>query len=77
MRLLKAMLGRNGYDSGTVHNRIERLFNTVKHARRVVNRHVKRASSFLDFLQPETIRCWIRLVHTTREHCSGREFLRR
>jgi transposase len=46
-------------------NRIERFFNKIKHSRRVATRYDKLASSFLGFVQLETIRCWIRFVHTT------------
>jgi transposase len=46
-------------------NRIERFFNKIKHSRRVATRYDKLASSFLDFVQLATIRCWIKFVHAT------------
>nr|WP_246270368.1 IS5 family transposase [Hongsoonwoonella zoysiae] len=46
-------------------NRIERLFNRLKHSRRIATRYDKLASSFLAFVQLATIRQWIRFVHTT------------
>jgi len=45
---------------------IERVFNKIKHARRVATRCDKLASSFRGFVQLAAIRCWIRFVQTTQ-----------
>lgn len=42
----------------------ERFFNRIKHSRRVATRYDKLASSFLGFVQLDTIRYWIRFIHT-------------
>ena len=41
-------------------NRIERLFNKIKHFRRIVRRFEKRASNYLAMLKLAAIRIWLR-----------------
>jgi transposase len=41
-------------------NRVERLFNKVKHCRRVATRYDKLAANYLAFVQLASIRLWLR-----------------
>jgi transposase len=42
-------------------NRVERFFNGIKQCRRVATRYVKLAANYLAFVQPASIRLWLRV----------------
>ena len=46
-------------------NRVERLFNKIKHCRRVATRYDKLAANYLAFVQLASIRLWLRANEST------------
>jgi len=44
---------------------VERLFNKIKHCRRVATRYDKLAANYLASIQPASIRLWLRIDEST------------
>ncbi len=46
-------------------NLVERFFNKIKQCRRVATRYDKLAANYLAFIQPASIRLWLRVNEST------------
>jgi transposase len=44
---------------------VERFFNKIKQCRRVATRYDKLAANYLAFIQPASIRLWLRVNEST------------
>ena len=59
LNVVKTRRAVNGR-SGTRLGRVERLFNKIKHCRRVATRYDRLAANYLAFIQLASIRLWLR-----------------
>jgi transposase len=54
----------SGFSRVLARNLVERFFNKIKHCRRVTTRYDKLAVDYLAFVQPASIRLWLRVNET-------------
>lgn len=65
MRPGTILLADKAYDADRIRALIERLFNKLKHFRRIATRYDKLADNFLAMVKLASVRLWLRAYEST------------